>query len=128
RMSKREIEALVEDFFGVPIALGSISNLEQETSAALEAPVQEVAHAIHNEPVVHADETGWYEGSKRAWLWAAVTAHLALFLLPKTRGAKVAQELLGPAFGGILVSDRWKAYAWVDVARRQLCWAHLLRQ
>lgn len=24
-------------------------------------------------------------------------------------------------------SDRWSAYAWVDAARRQLCWAHLLR-
>jgi transposase len=35
---------------------------------------------------------------------------------------------LGAAFGGILISDRWSAYAWVDVARRQLCWAHLLRQ
>ena len=48
RMSKRGIEDLVEDFFGVPIALGSISNLEQETSEALEAPVQEVAHAIRS--------------------------------------------------------------------------------
>ncbi|XYI00723.1 IS66 family transposase [Sorangium sp. So ce1128] len=28
----------------------------------------------------------------------------------------------------ILVSDRWSAYSWVDLAQRQLCWAHLLRQ
>ena len=27
RLSKREIELLVEDFFGIPIALGSIANL-----------------------------------------------------------------------------------------------------
>jgi transposase len=128
RMSKRGIEDLLEDFFDVPIALGSISNLEQETSEALAAPVQEVAEAIRKEPIVHADETGWYERGKLAWLWAAVTAHLALFLIRKSRGAKVAKELLGAAFGGILVSDRWNAYVWVDVARRQLCWAHLLRQ
>jgi transposase len=128
RMSKRGIEDLVEDFFGIPIALGSISNLEQETSEVLAAPVQEVAHAIGTEPVVHADETGWFERGKRAWLWAAVTTHMSLFLIRKSRGAKVAKELLGAAFGGILVSDRWKAYVWVDVARRQLCWAHLLRQ
>ena len=128
RMSKRGIEALVEDFFGVPIALGSISNLEHETSEALAAPVQQVAQAIRKEPVVHADETGWYERGKLAWLWAAVTAHLALFLVRKSRGAKVAKELLGAGFSGILVSDRWNAYVWVDIARRQLCWAHLLRQ
>jgi transposase len=53
---------------------------------------------------------------------------MAFFAIRTSRGAKVAQELLGAAFAGILVSDRWSAYAWVDTARRQLCWAHLLRQ
>jgi transposase len=128
RMSKREIEQLVEDFFSVPIALGSISNLEQATSEAIAAPVENVAQAMRKESVVHADETGWYERSKRAWLWGAVAGSMALFLIRTSRGAKVAKELLGAAFAGILVSDRWSAYTWVDVARRQLCWAHLLRQ
>lgn len=128
QMSKRKIENMLEDFFGVELALGTVSNLEQATSEAIAAPVEEIARAIQQEPIVHADETGWYERSKRAWLWVAVTASLALFLIRKSRGAEVAKELLGAAFGGILVSDRWSAYAWVDEARRQLCWAHLLRQ
>jgi transposase len=128
RMSKREIERLVEDFFSIPIALGSISNLEQSTSEAIAEPVEQVAKAIVKEPIVHADETGWYERSQRAWLWGAVGGFMALFLIRTSRGAKVAKELLGAAFAGILVTDRWSAYAWVDVARRQLCWAHLLRQ
>lgn len=128
RMSKRQIEELIEDFFGVPIALGSIANLEQATSEAVAAPVDEVARTIREQPVVHADETGWFEHSKRAWLWVAVTAHLALFIIRARRSGRVAKELLGKAFAGILVSDRWSAYEWVDVARRQLCWAHLLRQ
>jgi transposase len=128
RMSKRGIEELVEDFFDVPIALGSIANLEQATSEAVAAPVVEVARVIREQPVVHADETGWFERAKRAWLWVAVTAQMALFLIRARRSARVAKELLGKGFAGILVSDRWTAYTWVDVARRQLCWAHLLRQ
>jgi transposase len=127
RMSKRAIEEMTEDFFSVPISLGSVANLEQGTSEALEAPVEEVAAAIRKEPVVHADETGWYERSRRAWLWIAVSTHLALFLVRARRSGKVARELLGAAFAGILISDRWSAYGWVDVTRRQLCWAHLLR-
>ena len=129
-MSKRQIERVVEDFFEIPIALGSISKLEQSTSEAIAAPVEQVAQAIHHEPRVHADETGWSEGGKRAWLWVAVaiTAPLALFLVRVRRGAEVAKELLGAAFAGILISDRWSAYEWVDVTRRQICWAHLLRQ
>lgn len=128
RMSKRGIEELVGDFFDVPIALGSVANLEQATSEAVAAPVAEVARVIREQPVVHADETGWFERSKRAWLWAAVSSHMALFLIRLSRGAKVAKELLGATFAGILISDRWSAYSWVDTARRQLCWAHLLRQ
>jgi transposase len=127
-LSKRQTERLVEDVFGVPIALGSIANLEQQTSEALAAPFEEAAQALRNEPVVHADETGWYETSRRAWLWGAVGGLVALFLVRARRNAKVAKELLGAAFAGLLISDRWSAYAWVDVARRQLCWAHLLRQ
>jgi transposase len=127
-MSKREIEQMVEDFFGVPISLGSVANLEQATSEAIAAPVAEVAKAIQKEPVVHADETGWYERSRRAWLWGAIGSTMALFLIRASRGAKVAKELVGAAFAGVLVSDRWSGYAWVDTAHRQVCWAHLLRQ
>lgn len=128
RMSKRGIERMVEDFFSIPISLGSIANVEQATGEAIAAPVEEVARALRKAVVVHVDETGWYESSKRAWMWVAVTAHLALFLIRKSRGAQAAKELLGAAFAGILISDRWPAYGWVDVTRRQLCWAHLLRQ
>ena len=128
RLSKRAIDELVEDAFGVPIALGSVCNLEQATSEALAAPVEEIARALRKEPIVHMDETGWFEQSKRAWLWIAVTSRMALFAIRHNRGAKVAKEFLGTAFSGILISDRWSAYAWVDVLRRQLCWAHLLRQ
>lgn len=128
RMSKRSVAKLVGDFFGIEMCVGSVSKLEQATSKALVAPTEEVAAAIQKKPIVHADETGWYERSKRAWLWVAVTASMAVFLVRKGRGARIAQELLGPLFAGILVSDRWSAYAWVSLARRQICWAHLLRQ
>lgn len=36
--------------------------------------------------------------------------------------------LLGENFEGILGSDRYRSYNWVDVSRRQLCWAHLKRE
>lgn len=127
RMSKRAIERLFEDVFCIPIALGTISNLEQATSEAIAAPVEEIARAIKEQPVVHADETGWYERGRRAWLWVAMTSMMAVFLIRASRSQEVAKELLGSAFAGILVSDRWSSYGWVDVRRRQVCWAHLLR-
>ena len=128
RMSKRTIEEMLADFFGTKISLGSIVNLEQATSAALAGPVEEVAEEVKKAPVVHADETGWPYRGKRAWLWVVASAQLACFLVSHSRSTKVAKQMLGYAFAGFLVSDRWCAYEWVDAHRRQICWAHLIRQ
>ena len=48
QMSKRQIENMLQDFFGVELALGTVVNLEQATSEAIAAPVAEVAKAIQN--------------------------------------------------------------------------------
>jgi transposase len=126
-MSKRMIEEMMSDFFDAKLCLGSVSNLEQDTSEALAAPVAEAAEYVKEQPVKHADETGWTEAKKRAWLWVVVTSNVAVFLIRRSRGAVVAKELLGAVFTGILNSDRWSAYNWVPTSMRQLCWAHLVR-
>ena len=56
-----------------------------------------------------------------------MTAWVTVFVVRRSRGAKVARELLGERFWGWLVTDRWSAYTWYPSWRRQLCWAHLLR-
>jgi transposase len=50
-----------------------------------------------------------------------------LFVIHASRGAAGLAALLGPAIVGIVTSDRWSAYHRIDLYRRQLCWAHLLR-
>jgi len=126
-LSKRQIEELLEDFFGVELGLGSVWALEQATSEVLKEPVEEAHGAVREQDGANLDETGWREGTKRGWLWVAVTAAATVFLIRLSRGGKVAKELLGETFGGIVGSDRWSGYGWIDPARRQVCWAHLLR-
>ena len=126
-LSKRMIEEMMGDFFDADLSLGSVSKLEADTSAALAAPVALAAAHVLEQPVQHADETGWTEAKQRAWLWVVVTAQVAVFLLDRSRGAKVARRLLGEVRQGILISDRWSAYNWIPAEQRQLCWAHLIR-
>jgi len=127
RLSKRLVEKILEDFFGIDISLGSVAKLEQETACALGTAYVEAAEAIRQSPVVNADETGWTENKRRAWLWVAVAANVVVFLIRTSRAGKVARELLGAGFRGILGSDRYSGYAWAEVKRRQVCWAHLKR-
>ena len=127
RISRRETQRLLENYFGLPLSLGTISNVEKEVSAALEAPVEEAKAAIKEEDIVHADETSHKEAGVKQLMWVAVTSFLSVFIIRPTRATVAAKELLGEFFRGILVSDRYSSYNWVDLARRQFCWAHLIR-
>ena len=53
---------------------------------------------------------------------------VTFFHIALTRCTEAAKNLLGENFEGILTSDRHGAYNWVDIERRQLCWAHLRRE
>ncbi|MHC5722096.1 MAG: IS66 family transposase, partial [Nostoc sp.] len=71
---------------------------------------------------------GFNPQQRKAWLWVAVTPLVTFFEIGLTRCTQAAQNLLGENFGGILNSDRHGAYNWVELERRQLCWAHLRRE
>jgi transposase len=127
RLSRREVVQLMGDIWGAEVALGSVVKLEQATSTAL-APVVAEAHAVaQRAAVANLDETGWREGRRRACLWVMVTALLTVFRVDRTRSGQVARELLGGAWRGIVGSDRFSGYAWLEVPWRQVCWAHLKR-
>jgi transposase len=118
---------MMDEVFGVPMSVGTISPLEHATTAAVAAPVEEARTAVQAQAVAHLDETRWRQGGKRAWLWVAVTSMVTVFVVRLSRGAEVARALLGEEFSGILVTDRYSAYNWYPVRGRQVCWAHLLR-
>src|SRR5215510_10205808 len=127
RLSKRTTQQAMAEVFGVPMSVGTVSQLEQATTVALAAPVEEAQTYVHEQAVAHLDETSWRQAGKRAWLWVAVTSWVTVFVVRMSRGGLVARELLGETFAGILVTDRYSAYNWYPVRWRQLCWAHLLR-
>jgi transposase len=127
QLSKRNVQEMLVDFLGIDVSLGEVCNLEQRVSRALARPYDEAHAAIRKAKRAWADETGWRQDKERAWLWLATSPLLAVFRIDRTRGGPAARSLLGADFAGILSSDRWSAYAWVDVTRRQLCWAHLIR-
>lgn len=124
-LSKRQVEQLLGTAFNIPIALGSICNIEQRVSEAVAEPVSEAKKHLQQADVVYADETSHPQQPDKGWLWAGVTAYLAVFSCRKRRNRASAEDLLGADFAGVLVSDRFSSYNWVK--NRQRCWAHLRR-
>ncbi len=126
RLSKRTLQGMLSHLFGIEISLGSIIACEQRTSGVLAPAVAEAHQYVQEQAIANADETGWRQGRKRAWLWVAVTAQVTVFMIHARRGAVAAEKLLG-RFAGILGTDRWCAYARHLLRKRQICWAHLRR-
>jgi transposase len=127
RISDRELVALLQMVWLLPVSLGSVVNLQQVASEALAGAHGEVQALIEQAEQVNADETKWREGKLKPWLWVAVCGLATLFRLQYGRGKKQLERLLGEGFGGLVTSDRLSAYNSLDPKRRQLCWAHIVR-
>src|SRR3954454_20982648 len=125
RMGKRPIRQLASDLLGLTISVGMIARLERQAADELEAPVEELRQYVRNAAVAHIDETSWWQGRDKMWLWAAVTKLVTVFVIAPSRGADVAKKILGTDARKVVISDRLKSYNWIE--RHQFCWAHLRR-
>ena len=126
RLSRREAVDLLGRLLDVPApSLGSIEALTQEVSEALQPVYAEVQAAVRSSDAACVDETPWKLQGKKQWLWVATTAAATAFHLGASRGSEELKRFMGERFGGVLSSDRWCAYQIYE--RRQLCWAHLIR-
>lgn len=135
RQSERQTQQALCDFFQVEVALGTVNNLRQEVSQAVAEPVAGATVYAQAQEVANADETGWVQGNgdgtnperRKAWLWVLVTRWVTVFQIHLSRGQAAARAVLGE-FAGYLITDRWTGYGWWPLDRRQLCWAHLIRE
>jgi transposase len=126
-VSRRDTTELARELFGVELSTGTVDAIVQRAGEALAAPYTRLEQEIKRSPVVNIDETGWKTGGERRMLWGALTRRTAVFRIAAGRHAAEAQTMLGERYTGIVCSDRWAAYDYLDPARRQICWAHLLR-
>ena len=128
RGESAEVHEIFATLYQTAVSVGSVGALEQAVSAALATPVAEAQPYVQRQPVRNADETSWREKGKRRWLWISVTPLVTIFRLLRTRGAVGAKELLGEVVWGIIGTDHYAGYHWIDPRQRQLCWAHLKRE
>ena len=126
-VSRRQVQEIFEDVLEVPIGVGSVSNLEKETTAALGDVHQEAGVHVREAATKNLDETGWKKKGEKCWLWACATALVAFFVIHPSRGKEGFKALMGRVLKGIFNSDRWHIYAARARRARQVCWSHLAR-
>lgn len=135
RQSYRQIKSQMKAIFGVEISVGAIHHLRTEVSESVGGAVSEAIRYLQQQPRLWMDETrftqrngdGQNASKKAGWLWVAMTPLVACFQIALSRSAQTAQDFIGEAFAGFLTTDRCPSYLWHPAERRQVCWAHLIR-
>jgi transposase-like protein len=127
RLPYRQITQLYADLPGLSICPGGVARQIQRMGRWLDGQYQTLKRQVPGHKVVHIDETGWRVGGVNHWLWALKGGDQTLYHIDKSRGRKVARELLGNRFKGTLVSDFYSAYHRLDCPK-QKCLAHWSRE
>lgn len=126
-LSRRQTSRLLRELFGVFVSVGSVSNIEARATSALEPAVEEAARQVDDAPVKHADGTTWLLAGMTKVLWTVASAGATVFRILDDGTQRTIERLFGKRTG-ILVSDRASVFGFWAMARRQVCWAHLLRK
>ena len=135
RQSHAQVQSLMQEVFGITVSYGGVNRLRCEISEAIRPMVEQAKADVCQQPLLHSDETSFPQGNRdgynpkarKGWLWVLVTPLVSWLAVVISRSKETAQQLIGEAFDGIVSSDRYGAYGWIEVTRRQVCWAHLKR-
>jgi len=126
RLPLRQIQDLLAQQYGLTVSVGALGRLLATVAAQGQAAVDEFRATLPAAPYVHVDETGWRENGQPGYLWTFVTPDTQLFLRDASRATRVAAEVLGAEYPGVIVADGYVAYSALP-SQKQRCWVHLLR-
>ena len=126
-LSHRDAVEAMRVLYGVEMSLGSVSALERAVSGALGEVVEEARRFARQQAAQNVDETGWRETSKRVWMWVTATSDVTIFDILAGRASEQAKQVIDVKAKGVVTTDRYGAYTWLSARRRQICWAHLMR-
>lgn len=117
---------IFKDLCGLRITPGGLSQALCRVSGRVQGPYEGLIRQLRGSPAVYADETSWWVGGPSWWLWTFTTPEATIYRIEPSRGSKVVDEVLGPDFAGMLVSDCLASYDPPAYAKHK-CISHHLR-
>jgi len=120
---------IFEDVFGVPIAPGTCSNIDERLFRQLESFESSLKAYLLASQVLHFDETGMRCEKKLRWVHVASSQLATLYTIHVKRGQEAMDEAdILPQFQGTGIHDHWFPYFAYEQITHGLCNAHHLRE
>lgn len=126
-LSRRSARQLLRELLGIELSLGALSGMEARASRALVPAFEEAQREVEQADTKYTDATSWLRAGVVMSLWTIASAMATVYRVL----ANGRSETIRPFYGqckGILNSDRASVFGFWPMARRQICWAHLLRK
>lgn len=127
RLPLRKVTSSLERHYNIRISNMGIFKITNRVANKLEIPYQLLIRKIRKARVIYVDETKLKIDAKTYYIWTFVTENETLFVIRKSRAAKVIEEILGVKYKGVICCDGWTAYTQYST-NLQRCWAHILRE
>ncbi|MCB0288739.1 MAG: IS66 family transposase [Calditrichaeota bacterium] len=125
-LSKRKSCRILKELFGLHITPGGLVSATHRISDKLADIYHNLQNHLRSSDVLHSDETGWYVGAPGYMLWVFTNARATLYKVVKSRSREQLQQVIGPAYEGVLVSDCLSVYD--DASPHQhKCYSHHLK-
>ena len=122
-----KIQRMLRAQYNLTISTGVLSEMVTRCGQKFKSEYVEMKKDLTKTSHLHADETGWRNGGINEWLWSFSNENISVYVIEPSRAQKVVRDVLGDAYGGILVSDFYGGYNKIS-CRKQKCWTHLLRE
>lgn len=126
-VTREKVRFMLKEFYGLKFSTRTIQEMERFVAAELRDEYDAIKALVRASKAVGGDETGWRIDGKNNWLWVFSTISEALFVVDRSRGRTVPEDILDKDFKGVLVNDGWNGYNSVGHPKQQ-CYVHINRQ
>jgi FtsZ-binding cell division protein ZapB len=127
-LTYRKTAGIFKGIFGLNLTHPSFMAFNTEQARNGLSVYEGIRQSIRHSLCVNADETGWRVDGQNHWLWVFSNKDAALYLIDKSRGSKVVNNVLSARYEGVLTADFYSSYNKVEAQAKQRCLAHLLRE
>ncbi len=123
-----KISGFLEQWYGISITSSGLSQMFDRLRRRSAQTYQELVAAARASAVVGLDESGHRQDGASGWLWLMRTDKVSVFRIELSRGAWVAEAMLGADFKGVVCSDFYGVYTSNDAWIHGYCGAHTIRE
>jgi transposase len=127
RLPLRKVVASLKRQCNLSISSGTVFEMTNKVSHKLSPEYKKIRIQIRRSKSINIDETCFRVGGLNFHLWVFTNKNTTLYVIRKSRGKKVVEEVLGSKYKGVIGCDGWASYS-SYTNRIQRCWAHLLRE